>query len=77
MATFEDTAYSLAEDDNFMVRFCLGCPETRHFPATLDEPACDYCPAEYMPWDSGCIRHSDFETIFETCKALDKLVKEI
>lgn len=77
MTTFEDTAYSLAESDSFIARFCLNCPEARHFSATLDEPACNYCPAEYMPWDSGCIRHSDFDEILETCRALDALVEEI
>lgn len=61
-----DIIEHLAEDDDFLRKFCRDCREVNH------------CPADNAPFhEYGCARERDVKDIEEAVEALEKLIEGV
>lgn len=54
-----------AIDEDIHNTFCTGCEARRFTPATFEDPQEEWCPANFVPGDPGCIKEQQYQDLLE------------
>lgn len=65
-----DLIRELLEDDDFLRRFCEGCPFTSR--GTPD----DFCPADGCPAEPECLRRERFRRVKDAVEDVYSVIRE-
>lgn len=69
MSKIENILMSLLEDDQFIKRFCYGCPERYIISRTAYDGIEESCPADFCIDDEDCVRNDRWQRIVDAVEA--------